>query len=170
MLLAGLNYNSNLALAFAFLMSSMALVTMHHCNRNMLGLSVDATIEVDAFAGREAMLEFELRNGSGVDRRDIEVRCMGAAGMGSVLAGESAAIQVIAPGRSARRHPHQSVRTAHALSLWVVLFLDLRSGLDHRLRRAGTRRKSGAGLGGRAGQRLSLRGPRRRGLLRTARI
>ena len=97
MLLAGLNYNSNLALAFAFLMSSMALVTMHHCNRNMLRLSVDATIEVDAIVGRGAMLEFELRNGSGVDRRDIEVRCLGAAGMGSVLAGESAAIQVIAP-------------------------------------------------------------------------
>jgi uncharacterized protein (DUF58 family) len=97
MLIAGLNYNSNLALAFAFLMSSMALVTMHHCNRNMLRLSVDVTTEVDAFAGREAMLEFELRNGSRVDRRDIEVRCLGAAGMGSVAAGESATIEVIAP-------------------------------------------------------------------------
>jgi uncharacterized protein (DUF58 family) len=97
MLVAGLNYNSNLALAFAFLMSSMALVTMHHCNRNMLRLSVDATTEVDAFAGREALLEFELRNGSRVERRDIEVRCLGAAGMGSVAAGESASIEVIAP-------------------------------------------------------------------------
>jgi uncharacterized protein (DUF58 family) len=97
MLLAALNYNSNLALAFAFLMSSMALVVMHHCNRNMLRLSVDATIEVDAFAGREARLEFELRNGSSVDRRDIEVRCMNAAGMGSVAAGDSETIEVIAP-------------------------------------------------------------------------
>jgi uncharacterized protein (DUF58 family) len=97
MLVAGLNYNSNLALAFAFLMSSMALVTMHHCNRNMLRLSVDATTEVDAFADREAMLEFELRNGSRVDRRDIEVRCLGGVGMGSVAAGESATIEVIAP-------------------------------------------------------------------------
>lgn len=97
MLIAGLNYNSNLALAFAFLMSSMALVTMHHCNRNMLRLSVDVTTEVDAFAGREALLEFELRNGSRVDRRDIEVRCMGAVGMNSVAAGESATIEVIAP-------------------------------------------------------------------------
>ena len=41
MLIAGLNYNSNLALAFAFLMASMALVAMHHCHRNLLGLSVD---------------------------------------------------------------------------------------------------------------------------------
>ncbi len=97
MLVAGLNYNNNLALAFAFLMSSMALVSMHHCNRNMLRLTVDATTEVDAFAGREAMLEFELRNGSSVDRRDIEIRCMNGAGMGNVAAGESAAIEVIAP-------------------------------------------------------------------------
>jgi uncharacterized protein (DUF58 family) len=97
MLIAGLNYNNNLALAFAFLMSSMALVTMHHCNRNMLRLSVDATPEVDAFAGREAMFEFELRNASNVDRRDIEIRCMKAVGMGSVAAGESETVEVIAP-------------------------------------------------------------------------
>ncbi len=97
MLIAGLNYNSNLGLAFAFLISSMALVTMHHCNRNMLRLSVDATTEVDAYAGREAMLEFELRNGSRIDRRDIEVRCLSAVGMGSVAAGESTTIEVIAP-------------------------------------------------------------------------
>jgi uncharacterized protein (DUF58 family) len=96
MLIAGLNYNSNLALAFAFLMTSMALVTMHHCNRNLLRLSVDVTTEVDAFAGREAMFEFELRNASNVDRRDIEVRCLSAAGMGSVAAGESESIEVIA--------------------------------------------------------------------------
>jgi uncharacterized protein (DUF58 family) len=96
MLIAGLNYNSNLALAFAFLMASMALVTMHHCNRNLLRLSVDVTTEVDAFAGREAMFEFELRNASNVDRRDIEIRCLKAAAMGSVPAGESETIEVIA--------------------------------------------------------------------------
>lgn len=96
MLIAGLNYNSNLALAFAFLMASMALVTMHHCNRNLLRLSVDVTTEVDAFAGREAMFEFELRNTSNVDRRDIEIRCLKAAAMGSVPAGESESIEVIA--------------------------------------------------------------------------
>jgi uncharacterized protein (DUF58 family) len=57
---------------------------------------VDVTTEVDAFAGREAMFEFELRNTSSVDRRDIEVRCLKAAGMGSVPAGESESIEVIA--------------------------------------------------------------------------
>ena len=42
MLLAGLNYNSNLGLAFAFLIASIALVGMHHTHRNLLGLRVDA--------------------------------------------------------------------------------------------------------------------------------
>jgi uncharacterized protein (DUF58 family) len=75
MLLAGLNYNSNLGLAFGFLMTSLALVAMHHCHRNLLGLSVDVTAEVDAFAGADASFEFRLRNDAGIERCDIEIRC-----------------------------------------------------------------------------------------------
>ena len=94
MLIAGLNYNSNLALAFGFLMASIALVTMHHCNRNLLGLQVDVTTEVDAFAGREASFEFVLRNDSDVERRDVEIRCLAAAGVRSVPARSSEAVLV----------------------------------------------------------------------------
>jgi uncharacterized protein (DUF58 family) len=97
MLIAGLNYNSNLGLAFTFLMISVALVTMHHCNRNLLRLQIDVTPEVDAFAGREAVFEFALRNDSSVDRRDIEIRCMAAVGMGSVGAKEDESIAVVVP-------------------------------------------------------------------------
>jgi uncharacterized protein (DUF58 family) len=74
MLIAGLNYNSNLGLAFAFLMVSLAIVAMHHCHRNLLGLGVDANVEVDAFAAGDAAFEFMLRNESGLDRCDIEIR------------------------------------------------------------------------------------------------
>jgi uncharacterized protein (DUF58 family) len=97
MLIAGLNYNSNLGLAFAFLMVSVALVTMHHCNRNLLGLQVDVTTEVDAFAGREANFEFVLRNDSNVDRRDVEICCLAAAGMRSVPARSSESVPVAVP-------------------------------------------------------------------------
>src|SRR3984885_7403720 len=86
MLIAGLNYNSNLGLAFAFLMVSLALVTMHHCNRNLLSLQVDVTTEVDAFAGREANFEFVLRNDSNVDRCDVEIRCSSASGISTIPA------------------------------------------------------------------------------------
>jgi uncharacterized protein (DUF58 family) len=97
MLIAGLNYNSNLGLAFAFLMASVALVTMHHCNRNLLGLQVDVTAEVDAFAGGEANFDFVLHNDSPIDRRDVEIRCLGASGMGSALARSSEPLPVAVP-------------------------------------------------------------------------
>jgi uncharacterized protein (DUF58 family) len=97
MLIAGLNYNSNLGLAFGFLMASIALVTMHHCHRNLLGLQVDVTTEADAFAGREASFEFVLRNDSGVERRDVEICCLAAAGMRCVPARSSEAVPVAVP-------------------------------------------------------------------------
>jgi uncharacterized protein (DUF58 family) len=64
-----------LGLAFGFLMSSLALVAMHHCHRNLLGLGVDVTAAVDAFAGEHASFEFLLRNDAGIERCDIEIRC-----------------------------------------------------------------------------------------------
>jgi uncharacterized protein (DUF58 family) len=97
MLIAGLNYNSNLGLAFAFLVASIALVTMHHCNRNLLGLQVDVTPEVDAFAGGEAIFEFVLRNDSNVDRRDVEIRCGDAVGLRSVAARSTESVPVAVP-------------------------------------------------------------------------
>ena len=97
MLVAGLNYNSNLALAFAFLMGSVTLVTMHHCNRNLLRISVDATPEIDAFAGSDARFEFVLRNDSKVDRRDVEVRCSAATASGVIPAANSQSISVTVP-------------------------------------------------------------------------
>jgi uncharacterized protein (DUF58 family) len=75
MLLAGLNYNSNLGLAFGFLMTSLVLVAMHHCHRNLLGLTLDVTPEVDAIAGETAGFDFILRNHSALERTDIEIRC-----------------------------------------------------------------------------------------------
>jgi len=83
MLIAGLNYNSNLGLAFGFLMVSLALVAMHHCHRNLLNLSVDAIVEVDAFAGDYANFEILLRNEAGIDRCDLEIRMDLAEGRGA---------------------------------------------------------------------------------------
>ncbi len=87
MLIAGLNYNSNLGLAFAFLMASLAVVAMHHCHRNLLGLRLDAAAQIDAFAGAQADCRFELRNDSNVDRHDIDILCRTAAA-GEAASGE----------------------------------------------------------------------------------
>jgi len=98
MLVAALNYNNNLGLAFAFLMASIALVAMHHCHRNLLGLGVDAKDSADGFAGGAAPLEFVLQNTSGLDRYEIEIRCGdGATAAASVAAASRQAVSVQAP-------------------------------------------------------------------------
>ncbi len=115
MLLGGLNYNSNLGLAFAFALVSMTLVIMHHCNRNLLRLSVDATAQIDAFAGGAAALQFVLRNDSRIERRDVEVRCAPAGGRAHVPSRESATLTVSLPveRRGVQRLRQVVLRTAY---------------------------------------------------------
>jgi uncharacterized protein (DUF58 family) len=100
MLIAGLNYNSNLGLAFGFLMMSLALVAMHHCHRNLLGLRVDATPEADALAGEQARFVFTLHNDAAVDRCDIEILCAATARRGRAPAAGAGGAQGSVPARS----------------------------------------------------------------------
>jgi uncharacterized protein (DUF58 family) len=108
MLAAGFNYGSNLALGFAFLMASLALVCMHHCHRNLLGLEFDAGATADAFAGEAALIECTLRNPAGVARWDLEIRCgdpaeARSAPGGSVAGGAAAPLEGLATGSVAAR-------------------------------------------------------------------
>jgi uncharacterized protein (DUF58 family) len=130
MLIAGLNYNSNLGLAFAFLVASLTLVTMHHCNRNLLGILVDATTEVDAFAGREAALEFVLRNESNVARPDVEIRVLSGAGVGSAGArnDDLVCVNVPAPSRGVIRVDQFELRSRYPFG-WFYAWTYVQSPL-----------------------------------------
>ena len=118
MLIAALNYNSNLALAFAFFMVSLALVAMHHCHRNLSGLSVDVNLESDAFAGADAVFHFMLRNESSLERSGLEVSLEDekpARATASVPArsDEGLALAVPVGRRGVHRWDHVEVRTVH---------------------------------------------------------
>ncbi len=135
MLLAGLNYNSNLGLAFAFLVTSLSLVTMHHCNRNLLGILVDVTTEIDAFAGGEASAEFVLRNESNVERPDVEIRILtaggvDAVGVGRVSARDDAQISVVIPvaDRGVQHVAQLELRTRYPFG-WFYAWTYLQSPL-----------------------------------------
>ncbi len=116
MLLAGLNYNSNLGLAFGFLLTSLVLVAMHHCHRNLQGLIVDGQSEVDAFAGDSARFEFLLHNDARIERCDIEIRCGGdATATLSVAAAayQRGGVDIPMPRRGIARQPRFELRTRH---------------------------------------------------------
>ena len=52
MLIAGLNYANSLALFLTFLFGGFALVSMHQCHRNLLGLDAREREASPTFAGR----------------------------------------------------------------------------------------------------------------------
>jgi uncharacterized protein (DUF58 family) len=115
MLIAGLNYNSNLGLGFGFLMTSLALVAMHHCHRNLLGLMVDVASEVDGFAGGHARFDFVLHNDARLERCDIEILCAGARTAVTVAARgyARACVDVPTERRGVSRHDRFELRTRY---------------------------------------------------------
>ena len=72
MLVAGLNYTNSLALLFAFLLVGFALVAMHECHRNLLGVSLLEAAAAPLFAGSTGTLRLTLENASRVPRYRIE--------------------------------------------------------------------------------------------------
>src|ERR1700761_4622122 len=73
MLIAGLNYANSLALLTTFLLAGLALVSMHACHRNLLGLTVTDLSSQDSFAGGEAQVQVRLANPGAPARIGIEL-------------------------------------------------------------------------------------------------
>ena len=82
MLIAGLNYANSLALLVTFLLAGLALVAMHACHRNLLGLTVADLSAQDSFAGQHAALQLRLANSSAQPRLGIEIDGLGAPAVG----------------------------------------------------------------------------------------
>ncbi len=79
MLIAGLNYANSLALLTTFLLTGLALVAMHACHRNLLGLGVVNLSSQDSFAGERAALQLHLANRTAQPRFGIEFDAQGVA-------------------------------------------------------------------------------------------
>ncbi|MEM9386311.1 MAG: DUF58 domain-containing protein [Pseudomonadota bacterium] len=60
MLLASLNYNNSLGLALTFTLGGLAVVAMHHCHHNMVGLTIRLVDVEPVFAGQRAEFRFAL--------------------------------------------------------------------------------------------------------------
>jgi protein-glutamine gamma-glutamyltransferase len=73
MLVAGLNYANSLALLTTFLLVGLALVAMHACHRNLLGLRVAELSCPDGIEGAQAALRLRLANDSAQPRVGIEL-------------------------------------------------------------------------------------------------
>jgi len=61
MLLAGLNYNNNLVLAYTFLLAGVGWVSLHLCHNNLAGLVISPTSTRSPHATEPAWFGFELK-------------------------------------------------------------------------------------------------------------
>lgn len=91
MLVAGLNYSNSLALLLTFLLGGFAVVVMHQCHRNLLGVTLNGVGTPASFAGETARLPLVLANSAKLTRHQIE---------GSLPGGERFALDL--PGHSVR--------------------------------------------------------------------
>lgn len=71
MLLGAMNYSNSLAFALTFLLAGMGLVTMHHTNANLLGLSVGVPPIAPVFAGEPVHVPIQFGNDSERTRYSI---------------------------------------------------------------------------------------------------
>lgn len=101
MIAAGLNYANSLALLLAFLLAGFALVAMHECHRNLLGLSLLDASAPPLFAGSSGMLRLTLENASRMQRYRLEA---------AAEAESAAALDLAAGGRGRLELPIRAVR------------------------------------------------------------
>lgn len=116
MLLGSLNYGANLGFLLTFLLCGLGIVTMHHCHRNLLGLTLRGVSAQPVFAGDSARFVFTLGNETALHRFDIRVRCGRRYGTPiDVPAGMHGqlALPLAAPRRGWLALPRCSVTTRH---------------------------------------------------------
>jgi uncharacterized protein (DUF58 family) len=121
MLIAGLNYANSLALLTTFLLAGLALISMHACHRNLLGLTVTDLSSQDSFAGGEAQVQVRLANPGAPARVGIELEtAAGAAVACAVPADGTVAVhlKIATPVRGAMPIGRLRIRTTWPFGLF----------------------------------------------------
>jgi uncharacterized protein (DUF58 family) len=124
-LLGALNYQNNLGLLLTFVMISTALVSMHHCWFQLLGLQVQARDGLPVFAGETARFGVQVRETSNKARPQLAVS--GGAPF-ALAAGADAQLELPrpAPRRGSLQLDHVVLETRYPFGLfraWTQLQL-----------------------------------------------
>lgn len=132
MLLGSMNYNNNLSFVLTFLLIGIGFVTMHQCQRNLVGLAINFAGVEPVFAGQPARFRFAVTNTSKNLRFRIGIyHDMTASEIRDIAPGESP-IFVLPVGTTKRGHvslPRFGVRTLFPFELfraWAWIHMDIR--------------------------------------------
>jgi uncharacterized protein (DUF58 family) len=133
MLIAGLNYANSLALLLCFMLSGLALVSMHECHRTLAGTTVTQALGESTFADHDGYLLLSFLNSDPRPRSSLEV-CYGSSAsvLFSLEPAATAAVRVIYRPRQRGRQRIERLKvwTDAPLGLfrawsWLYLPLDI---------------------------------------------
>jgi uncharacterized protein (DUF58 family) len=131
MFIAGLNYSNNTALFLTFWLAGFALVGVHRCHRNLLGIALQGATAVPTFAGRAGQLELTLENPAPLTRLRIEADLPGITPSATDIAATSAArLSLEVPTRARGRVLIDGLRLTTTLPFglfraWTWVYLPL---------------------------------------------
>jgi len=133
MLLGSMNYNNNLSFVLTFLLTGLGLVSMHQCQRNLVGLEVSFAGADPVFAGQSAQFRIALSNRSSKTRRHIQLYAGTIrSDIDDLGPGESRIfrLQIPTTARGYVTLPRFGIRTLFPFELfraWAWLHMDLQS-------------------------------------------
>ena len=78
MLLAGLNYSNSVAMLITFLLAGFGMIAMHLTHRNLVGVTLRAVANVDAFVGEHGRLLVTLDNSADSARLGLSCEVAGS--------------------------------------------------------------------------------------------
>ncbi|MDH3429769.1 MAG: DUF58 domain-containing protein [Gammaproteobacteria bacterium] len=90
MLLGSMNYNNNLSFVLTFILAGIGFVSMHQCQRNLVGLELSFAGVEPVFAGQSAQFRIAITNHSKSARHGIRLQSSASESeMHDLLPGES---------------------------------------------------------------------------------
>ncbi len=131
MLLGSMNYNNNLSFVLTFLLTSLGFVSMHQCQRNLVGLELSFAGADPVFAGQAAEFQIAIINHSTKRRPHLQIYAGGVTSdIADLAPGESRIYHLEIPTerRGHVRLNRFGVRTLFPFELfraWAWLHMDL---------------------------------------------
>ena len=131
MLLGSMNYNNNLAFGLTFLLAALGLVSMHVCQRTLVGLELTFAGADPVFAGQTALFRIAISNPSRNYRCQIQIYAEGTASdIANIEPGASEIfeLKLTTDKRGWISLPRFGVRSLYPLELfrsWGWLHMDL---------------------------------------------
>ncbi len=121
MFVGAMNYANNLSLGLTFILGSIGLVAMHHCQRNLAGVRIASAATTPVFAGQIAQFAIAINHDAKVIRHEMTVTADDYASAPTTVAPNDRAVVTVelpAPQRGRLQLDHLEVSTNYPFGLF----------------------------------------------------